>query len=101
MTIGAVPLQWETIAAILVNLWREQASWDAILLCAHYGRSMTIYTIIPSEDGSSYNIGIAGSNGARQTMLGFASEAEAEAWISQDKRLDAAPNTHTYSAAAD
>jgi hypothetical protein len=49
---------------------------------------MTQYTILPHDDGSSFNIGVAGSNGARQTMLGFASEAEAEAWIDQDKRLN-------------
>jgi hypothetical protein len=49
---------------------------------------MTQYTILPHDDGSSFNIGVAGSNGARQTVLGFASEAEAEAWIDQDKRLD-------------
>jgi hypothetical protein len=48
---------------------------------------MTTYTIIPTQDGSGFNIGIASANGARQTMLGFASEAEAEAWIIQDRRL--------------
>jgi len=50
---------------------------------------MTTYTIIP--DGDGFNIGIAGSNGTRQTMLGFASEAEAEAWILHDKRLSDPP----------
>jgi hypothetical protein len=65
---------------------------DAILLCAHQYRYMTIYSIIPGDDGCSFNIAIAGSNGARQTMLGFPTEAEAQAWISQDKRLDRAPN---------
>ncbi|HEY1413429.1 MAG TPA: hypothetical protein VGF36_14885 [Rhodopila sp.] len=48
---------------------------------------MTTYTIIPNGDGTGFNIGIAGNDGARQTMLGFTSEAEAEAWIDQDKRL--------------
>jgi hypothetical protein len=61
---------------------------------------MTTYIIIPTEDGSSFNIGVAGSNGARQTMLGFASEAEAEAWISQDKRLDGTPSAHAPDGAA-
>jgi hypothetical protein len=51
---------------------------------------MTTYIIIPTDNGTSFNIGIAGADGARQTMLGFASEAEAEAWISQDKRLSGA-----------
>ena len=54
-------------------------------------KTMTTYTIIPAQDGSGFNIGIAGSNGARQTMLGFASEAEAEAWINHDRRLNGIP----------
>jgi hypothetical protein len=54
--------------------------------------SMSTYTITPISDGSGFNIGVAGSNGARQTILGFKSEAEAEAWILQDKRLNAAAN---------
>jgi hypothetical protein len=48
---------------------------------------MATYTITPNSDGTGFNINIAGNDGARQTMLGFASEAEAEAWINQDKRL--------------
>jgi hypothetical protein len=49
---------------------------------------MTQYIIVPNGDGSGYNIAVSGANGARQTMMGFSSEAEAEAWIAQDKRLD-------------
>jgi hypothetical protein len=52
---------------------------------------MTTYNIIPVDDGGGFNIGIAGSDGTRQTMLGFTSEAEALAWIEQDKRLSAVP----------
>jgi hypothetical protein len=52
---------------------------------------MTTYTIVPNGDGTGFNISIAGSNGARQTMLGFETEAEAETWILQDKRLSAIP----------
>jgi hypothetical protein len=48
---------------------------------------MTTYQIIATGDGSVFNIGIAGANGTRQTMLGFTSQEEAEAWIIQDKRL--------------
>ncbi|HEY4040972.1 MAG TPA: hypothetical protein VGM32_03905 [Rhodopila sp.] len=63
---------------------------------------MTTYTIIPNSDGNGFNIGIAGSDGVRQTMLGFASQAEAEAWISQDKRLNeiALPDLPSTEAAA-
>jgi hypothetical protein len=49
---------------------------------------MTTYTIIPAGDGTGFHIGVRGSDGARQTMLGFTSMAEAEAWILQDKRLN-------------
>ena len=49
---------------------------------------MTTYTIVPTPDGTGFHIGVAGSNGARQTMLGFTSKEEAEAWIIQDKRLN-------------
>ena len=49
---------------------------------------MTTYTIVPTTDGTGFHIGVAGSNGARQTMLGFSSKEEAEAWITQDKRLN-------------
>ncbi len=52
---------------------------------------MSTYVITPNSDGSGFNVGIAGNNGARQTMLGFESEAEAEAWIVQDKRLGQTP----------
>jgi hypothetical protein len=49
---------------------------------------MTTYTIVPAPDGSGFHIGVAGSDGARHTMLGFESLADAEAWIRQDKRLN-------------
>jgi hypothetical protein len=49
---------------------------------------MTIYTIVPTSDGSGFQIGVAGSDGARHTMLGFESLEDAEAWIRQDKRLN-------------
>jgi hypothetical protein len=52
---------------------------------------MTTYSITPNGDGTGFNISIAGSDGTRQTMLGFESEAEAEAWIVQDRRLSELP----------
>jgi hypothetical protein len=61
---------------------------------------MTTYAIIPNSDGSGFNVGIAGSDGARQTMLGFESEAEAEAWIIQDKRLGQMPEQRVSNVAA-
>ena len=46
---------------------------------------MADYRITPN--GDRYDIRIAGANGARQTVLGFASQSDAEAWVAQDKRL--------------
>jgi hypothetical protein len=63
-------------------------------------KPMTKYTIMPNGDGDGFNVGIAGSNGARQTMLGFKSEAEAEAWILQDRRLSEPPTTQISGASA-
>ena len=66
---------------------------------------MANYIIVPDGSGSSFNVDITGADGARQTLLGFASEAEAEAWIIEDQQLSevndrfaAAPN---YSSAGD
>jgi hypothetical protein len=49
---------------------------------------MAQYIIVPNGDGSGFNIAVSGSNGTRQTMMGFDTEADAEAWIAHDKRLD-------------
>lgn len=73
---------------------------DAILTRSRHTKRMATYQIIPSGDGSGFNIGVAGSNGARQTMLGFTSMEEAEAWIVQDRRLtDGAEYQHSDSLA--
>jgi hypothetical protein len=48
------------------------------------------YTVIPKVDHTGFHVAIVGSNGVRQTILGFETRAEAEAWIWRDKRLDAA-----------
>jgi hypothetical protein len=49
---------------------------------------MATYTICPRLDGRGYDIRVVGINGSRQTMLGFKTEAEAEAWIDGDIWLD-------------
>ena len=48
---------------------------------------MTTYTIIPARDGSGFQIGVVGHDGARHTMLGFESEADAEAWIAAEAKM--------------
>jgi antibiotic biosynthesis monooxygenase (ABM) superfamily enzyme len=49
---------------------------------------MPTYTIVPGSDGHGYRIDVVGENGARHTMLGFDTEAEAEQWIEADKRRE-------------
>jgi hypothetical protein len=47
---------------------------------------MTKYTIIPKVDQTGFDVAIVGNDGARQTLLGFETQADAEAWIAWDKR---------------
>jgi len=49
---------------------------------------MATYTIIPRSGGDGFDIGIVGAHGERQTILGFESQADAEAWITRDRLLD-------------
>ena len=53
---------------------------------------MAKYTIHPGEDGVGFEISVISDNGAHQTMLGFKTVAEADAWIAEDKRLAALDN---------
>jgi hypothetical protein len=48
---------------------------------------MITYTVIASADRMDFHVKIAGSDGNRQTMLGFRTESDADAWIANDKRL--------------
>jgi hypothetical protein len=84
-----------------VNFRRATLARDAIQGRANHVKDMTTYTILPHGDGSSFNISVVGSNGARQTMLGFASEAEAQAWIDRDKRLSGVTLMPVVGAVAD
>ncbi|HEY1412364.1 MAG TPA: hypothetical protein VGF36_09490 [Rhodopila sp.] len=45
---------------------------------------MATYTVIPTAD-RTFRVAIVGDDGARQTLLGFATQAEAEAWITWDR----------------
>lgn len=50
---------------------------------------MTTYTIVPhGGDSTRFDIAIVGTNGTRQTMLGFETEADAEAWIEHANRYE-------------
>jgi hypothetical protein len=59
---------------------------------------MTTHTIIPKVDQTGFDVAIVGNNGVRQTLLGFETQADAEAWIAWDKRPSAAedPLTSSY-----
>jgi hypothetical protein len=49
--------------------------------------SMITYTVTGKFEQTGFHVAIAGSLGHRQTVLGFATKAAAEAWITHDKRL--------------
>jgi hypothetical protein len=50
---------------------------------------MATYSVTAYGDPVTFSVGIVGDDGARQTMLGFVSQAAAESWIAQDQRKDA------------
>jgi hypothetical protein len=52
---------------------------------------MSKYDVRPADSGIGFDIVVLGGNGARNTLLGFGTEIEAQAWIARDKRL----NDHT------
>jgi hypothetical protein len=49
---------------------------------------MTDYKIVPHADGKGFDVEVVSVNGAHQTMLSFATEAEAEEWIASDRQRD-------------
>jgi hypothetical protein len=46
---------------------------------------MNVYKISRHPGGNSYDVHVIGAQGTRQTMLGFQTQEEAEAWIVTDK----------------
>jgi hypothetical protein len=49
---------------------------------------MPTYTVIPQAD-QTFQVAIIGDDGARQKLLGFETQADAEAWIARDQRQSA------------
>jgi len=45
---------------------------------------MTTYTLFPNP-GQSFQVAIVGNDGARQTLLEFETDADAQAWIARDR----------------
>ena len=52
----------------------------------HHISEMATYTISPGTEHGGFDVAIVGSDGTRQTMLGFKTRAAAEAWIAKDAR---------------
>ena len=50
---------------------------------------MATYTVVPAVDPTGFHVAIQGSDGIRQTILGFETSVEAEAWIEHDRRTSA------------
>jgi hypothetical protein len=50
------------------------------------------YQIATRVDGTGFDVHVVTSSGVRQTLLGFVTEPEAQAWIAQDQRLSRAAN---------
>jgi hypothetical protein len=48
---------------------------------------MATYTITPKADRPGFNVSILDGRGTLQTTLDFANKAEADAWVTQAKRM--------------
>ena len=48
---------------------------------------MITYTVPAGAGQTGFHVKIGGSEGNRQTILGFGTEGAADAWIADDKRL--------------
>jgi hypothetical protein len=55
---------------------------------------MNVYEISKHPGGNNYDVHVIGAQGTRQTMLGFRTEEEAEAWIVTDK--ERGPINHEF-----
>ena len=49
---------------------------------------MATYTVNPKADRTGFTVSILDGEGALQTALGFAREAEADAWVTQATRMN-------------
>ena len=49
---------------------------------------MSSYTIVHRERQTGYRIDVVGDDSSRNSLFGFDSEAQAKAWIAEDKQLE-------------
>jgi hypothetical protein len=61
---------------------RERLPWYVVV--------MTIYNIRRRPDGTGFDVEVVGGDGVRHTMLGFATETEANEWIVSDRVRESA-----------
>jgi hypothetical protein len=52
---------------------------------------MSTYAINPRPEEGEWEVYVVGSDGVRHTMLGFPTEADAEAWIAADQATEEPP----------
>jgi hypothetical protein len=56
---------------------------------------MITYTVVQEANETGFHVAITGSEGNRQKILGFATEAAADIWIARDRRqTDALHSMH-------
>jgi hypothetical protein len=60
-----------------------------------YVTVMATYNILARSDGTGFDVEVVGTNGVRHTMLGFATQTEAEAWIISDRLMEKASGRDT------
>jgi hypothetical protein len=53
---------------------------------------MATYTIVPRQSQAGYKVDVVDSDGVRHSMLGFDTEAEAQAWVDADEEVERLAN---------
>ena len=56
---------------------------------------MATYRIVPRQSQPGYRVDLVDSDGVRHSMLGFDTEAEAEAWVVADVEIEQLANDVT------
>ncbi|MEJ0017306.1 MAG: hypothetical protein WDN25_12195 [Acetobacteraceae bacterium] len=54
---------------------------------------MANYTVVPRSADDGFDVAVIGGDGARQTVLNFRTQADAEAWIMQDEEHERRQNS--------
>ena len=50
---------------------------------------MATYNVLPRQRQPGFKVEVFGDDGGHNTILGFESEADAEAWVEDDRKLEA------------